>query len=86
MKWFRKMYLTNIYNKIHSGKENFCCIASKKTIYSLFICWKNLKEVKENMNSTYLTTYISNYSCKMNRFNYKTDRLSFLKECLTKFN
>lgn len=89
MKWFRKMYLKNIYNKIYFYRASYCCIAASCNIYSTIICWKYLKEVQENMDSNYLKDRFKNkqnLSCGDSWFYSRKDRLDFLKECLSKLN
>jgi len=84
MKWFRKRYLRYIYKQIRLGNEHFCCHV--KCVYSLFICWKDLKEVKENMNSELISSLLkSNLTCSRSWFRYRHERLEFLQECLNKF-
>ncbi len=79
---FRKAFLKTIYAEIISGNETYCCHVWSR--YKFFICWKNLKEVKENMNSKYLRSNIK-YTCDRIWFYSKEDRLAFLRECLIKF-
>jgi hypothetical protein len=65
----------------------YCCYVI--SWHRLFICWKELKEVKENMNSNTLFNFIrknvSNQHCGLPWFSNKENRLNFLKECLDKF-
>lgn len=82
MKWFRKSFLTKIHSDILYNKKYYCCKVN--SWHSFFICWKNLKEVKENMNSKELKE-ITEYSCNFSWFYNKVGRLEFLKECLMKF-
>lgn len=86
--WYRKRYLENIHYQIIIERKSFCCHC--KSIYSLFICWKNLKEVEENLNSEYLRKEIreckSSQTCAHSWFMYRTYRINFLEECLNKFN
>lgn len=90
-KWFRKLFLKKIYKNIDNGDDYFCCHVM--CIYRLFICWKELKEVKENMDSKYLSEWIkvnpNQQHCKNVWFDsdvtYNQNRLLFLKECLSEF-
>jgi len=79
---FRKSFLKKIENNIVIEKDYFCC--KVRSWHSIFICWKNLKEVEANMDSKYLNKGLS-YNCKFSWFNTKSQRLNFLDECLLKF-
>lgn len=79
---FRKSFLKRILKDITLNKTKFCCLVW--SYHRIFICWKDLKEVKENMSSKYLIESI-NYDCSEVWFWFKEDRISFLKECLSKF-
>lgn len=85
--WFRKSFLRKIYNEISIAKHAYCC--NVITWHKLFICWKNLKEVKENMSSNTLILGIkedkSLQHCGLSWFHQKKHRLEFLNECLEKF-
>lgn len=87
MAWFRKRFLKKIYIAILSNSSGYCCRV--KPWESIFICWKDLKEVKENMNSDQLIKDINgdftNYTCENAWFWCKEFRLLFLEECLSKF-
>lgn len=85
MTWFRKRFLKKIYRVILSNCKTYCCTV--KPWESRFICWKDLKEVKENMNSDQLIRYDTNssYTCNDPWFWCKENRLLFLEECLSKF-
>jgi len=89
-KWtnnFRKSYLEEIHRQISSGKERVCCMVKCKQ--SVFICWKDLKEVQDNMDSEFLRIWIRQdkreQNCSRVWFVYTSHRLEFLKECLDKF-
>lgn len=85
-KGFRRSYLQAIYKVIESDRGYYCC--NVKTWHKLFICWKDLKEVKENINSEFIWTEHRgniNLHCGHCWFENKTNRLGFLKECLSKF-
>ena len=83
-KWFRKLYLKDLYKKIlRKGKPYFCC--HYEGVYSIFISWKDLKEVKENMDSKRLRPNIVHFTCSFIWFYSHYDRLKFLEECLSKF-
>ena len=77
--WFRKSFLTKILSDIESEKDSYCC--NIETYHKLFICWKDLKEVEENMNSENLRTLV-NYNCTRVWFDTRLNRINFLKECL----
>ena len=80
---FRKIFLERIRKDIlHKDNVNFCCHV--KSWHSIFICWKDLKEVKENMNSKYLSVGLP-YNCDFSWFTNRNSRISFLDECLLKF-
>ena len=85
MKWFRKSFLNKIYNDISTDNERFCCHVN--SWHKLFICWKDLKEVEENQKSNFIKYYYNNSDliCGNVWFNNKTDRMDFLKECISKF-
>ncbi len=84
----RKKYLQKIYDEISNDNKEFCCHVIIKL--GMFICWKNLKEVKDNMNSLYLRyeirTIKANQTCEKAWFENKEIRLLFLQECLDKFD
>lgn len=84
-KWFRKAYLKIIYKTVKLSTINYCCHI--KPFHSLFICWKDLKEVEENMKSEHLRTIFTKneyYTCSIPWFENKESRLAFLEECLNK--
>jgi hypothetical protein len=86
MSWFRKSFLTKIRKEIFIKKYEYCCHV--KSWHTIFICWKDLKEVKENLNSKYIKEYIKEdkyYTCSEIWFRTHNDRLNFLDECLAKF-
>lgn len=87
MSFFRKLFLKRILNHIKTHKATYCCYV--EGFYSWFICWKELKEVKDNMNSNYLRDSIKSGlktpSCAIAWFTDRCDRVAFLKECLAKF-
>ena len=85
-KKFRESFIKAIYKRILFSKERFCC--NVITWHRLFINFKDVKEVKENMNSKYLDPWpINNRNFTENTvwFSNRTDRLSFLAEVLAKF-
>jgi len=82
-KRFRRSFLKVILHEIESDKERFCCHVI--TWYRAFICWKDLKEVQENLNSEHLWIN-KDYSCDSVWFFNKQQRISFLKECISKIN
>ena len=92
MKWFRKLFLLHLYNElsIHMeryGKPMFLC--QVKCIYGIFISWIDLKEVRDNLDSSYILNSAKQLDSFPNKdivwFDRDTDRLLFLEECLNKF-
>lgn len=87
MSWFRKSFLTKIRKEIfkHYG-YGYCCHVN--SWHKTFICWKDLKEVQENLDSEYIIDYIKKdklFTCSNAWFRNPNDRLNFLDECLNKF-
>ena len=82
-KRFRRSFLKTILHRIESHKDKFCCHII--TWHRAFICWKDLKEVQENLNSKHLWLN-ENYSCKNVWFITREERIAFLKECISKIN
>ena len=92
MKWFRKLFLLHLYNElsIHMeryGKPMYLC--QVKCIYGIFISWIDLKEVRDNLDSSYILRYVKRIDTFPTEdiawFDRNIDRLLFLKECLNKF-
>ena len=92
MKWFRKLFLLHLYNElsIHMeryGKPMFLC--QVKCIYGIFISWMDLKEVRDNLDSSYISRSVKQFNTFPNKdiiwFDRNIDRLLFLGECLDKF-
>ena len=92
MKWFRKLFLLHLYNElsIHMeryGKPMFLC--QVKCIYGIFISWIDLKEVRDNLDSSYILNSVKQLDSFPNKnivwFDRNIDRLLFLGECLNKF-
>ena len=92
MKWFRKLFLLHLYNElsIHMeryGKPMFLCHV--KCIYGIFISWMDLKEVRDNLDSSYILNSVKQLDSYPNKnivwFDRNIDRLLFLGECLNKF-
>ena len=92
MKWFRKLFLLHLYNElsIHMeryGKPMFLC--QVKCIYGIFISWMDLKEVRDNLDSSYILRSVKSLDSFPNKdivwFDKNIYRLSFLGECLNKF-
>lgn len=89
---YRKYILEKIHSDISSDNVVFCCHVEFK--WKKFICWKDLKEVREVLQTT---SNLSGGESEMNRlmrtkptcgyiwFDNKEQRLAFLKECLNKF-
>lgn len=92
MKWFRKLFLLHLYNElsIHMeryGKPMYLC--QVKCIYGIFISWIDLKEVRDNLDSSYILHSVKSLASFPNKdmvwFDRNIDRLLFLEECLDKF-
>ena len=92
MKWFRKLFLLHLYNKlsVHMEKDSkpmFLC--QEHCIYGTFISWMDLKEVRDNLDSSYLLYSVKSLDSFPNKyivwFDRNIDRLLFLEECLNKF-
>ena len=92
MKWFRKLFLLHLYNKlsVHMekyGKPMFLC--QEHCIYGIFISWMDLKEVRDNLDSSYILRYVKLIDTFPTEdvfwFDRNIDRLLFLGECLDKF-
>lgn len=83
---FRKSYLKKLHHVV-TTKVFYCCHVN--TWHRLFICWKDLKEVKENMTSIYLKDHvrenIEERHCANVWFSCMHNRKSFLEECLKNF-
>ena len=92
MKWFRKLFLLYLYNKVSvsikmNRKQIFLCHV--KCIYGIFISWIDLKEVRDNLDSSYILRPVKRFNTFPNKdiiwFDRNIDRLLFLEECLNKF-
>ena len=92
MKWFRKLFLLHLYNKLSAhmeiySKPMFLC--QEHCIYGTFISWMDLKEVRDNLDSSYLLYSVKSLDSFPNKyivwFDRNIDRLLFLEECLDKF-
>ena len=92
MKWFRKLFLLHLYNKlsVHMekyGKPMFLC--QEHCIYGIFISWIDLKEVRDNLDSSYISRSVKRIDTFPTEyivwFDRNIDRLLFLEECLDKF-
>ena len=92
MKWFRKLFLQYLYNKLclhmkTCSKPMFLC--QEHCIYGTFISWMDLKEVRDNLDSSYLLYSVKSLDSFPNKyivwFDRNIDRLLFLEECLNKF-
>lgn len=86
MWWFRKSFLKTIHKQIKTGRRDYCCLV--KSWHSWFICWKDLKEVQENIGSCHLADHVKNnyenQNCRNVWFYNKFARVSFLEECITR--
>lgn len=82
---YRRKYIEYIHYEIDNELECFCC----RVRYSKFICWKDLKEIKSNIDSDYIRTLLRGHKSLLNCdriwFDTTQDRLNFLEECLSKF-
>lgn len=84
--WYRKAFLKKIYRSIKNYNAYYCCRVP--SIYKLFICWKDLKEVKENYDSIFILDEVKKFKAFKRRvvwFHSHNERLKFLRECLSKF-
>lgn len=85
-KKIRKEILEKIHDSLEDRTNKFCCHVRHG--YNLLICWKNLKEVKENMNSIQLDSEIRNdkkyQTCEHAWFSCRERRIAFIEECLNK--
>ena len=92
MKWFRKLFLLHLYNELSIHMEKcgkFMFLCQVKCIYGIFISWMDLKEVRDNLDSSYILDYVKKVDEFPNKdmvwFDRNIDRLLFLEECLDKF-
>ena len=92
MKWFRKLFLLHLYNELsvhmrEYSKPMFLC--NVKCICGIFISWIDLKEVRDNLYSSYILNSVKQLDSYPNKnivwFDRNIDRLLFLEECLNKF-
>ena len=92
MKWFRKLFLLHLYNELsvhmrEYSKPMFLC--NVNCIYGIFISWIDLKEVRDNLDSSYILNSAKQLDSFPNKgivwFDRNTDRLLILEECLDKF-
>ena len=92
MKWFRKLFLLHLYNELsvhmrEYSKPMFLC--NVKCICGIFISWIDLKEVRDNLDSSYILNSVKQLDSYPNKnivwFDRNIDRLLFLEECLNKF-
>ena len=91
MKWFRKLFLQHLYNKLSIHMETYSkhmFLCQVNCIYGIFISWMDLKEVRDNLDSSYILDYVKKVDEFPNKdivwFDRNTDRLLFLGECLDK--
>ena len=92
LKWFRKLFLLHLYNKLSAHMERYSkpmFLCQEHCIYGIFISWIDLKEVRDNLDSSYilnsakqLDSFPTEYIVWFDR---NIDRLLFLEECLDKF-
>ncbi len=92
MKWFRKLFLQYLYNKLCLHMETYSkpmFLCNVKCICGMFISWTDLKEVRDNLDSSYILNSVKQLDSFPNKdivwFDKNTDRLLFLEECLNKF-
>ena len=92
MKWFRKLFLLHLYNELsvhmrEYSKPMFLC--NVNCIYGIFISWMNLKEVRDNLDSSYILHSVKSLDSFPSKdivwFDRNIYRLLFLGECLNKF-
>jgi hypothetical protein len=90
--WFtgyRKYILEKILSDITNYNCGFCCHVNFR--YQSFICWKDLKEVRETLQTTktiiaWKENLRNNPNCGTVWFEDREQRIAFLEECLEKFN
>jgi hypothetical protein len=90
--WFtdyRKYILEKILSDITNDNCDYCCHVRFKG--QSFICWKDLKEVRETLQTTktiiaWKENLRNNPNCGTVWFDDREQRIAFLEECLEKFN
>ena len=90
--WFtgyRKYILEKILSDITNYNRVYCCLVRFKG--QSFICWKDLKEVRETLQTTkniiaWKENLRNNPNCGAVWFEDREQRIAFLEECLEKFN
>ena len=92
MKWFRKLFLLHLYNNLSVHMETYSkpmFLCHVKCIYGIFISWMDLKEVRDNLDSSYILGSVKRFNTFPSKdiiwFDRNIDRLLFLEECLNKF-
>ena len=92
MKWFRKLFLLHLYNKLSVHMERYSkpmFLCQVNCIYGTFISWIDLKEVRDNLDSSYISRSVKRIDTFPTEdvfwFDRNIDRLLFLEECLDKF-
>ena len=92
MKWFRKLFLQYLYNELCLHMETYSkpmFLCNVKCICGMFISWTDLKEVRDNLDSSYILNSVKQLDSFPNKdivwFDRNIDRLLFLEECLNKF-
>jgi hypothetical protein len=88
-KGYRKYILETILSNITNNNYEFCCHVIFKG--QSFICWKDLKEVQETLQTTKTIITWKEYlrnnpNCATVWFEGREQRIAFLEECLEKFN
>lgn len=82
--WYRRWFLNKIKKEITDGVTEYCCCI--KSIF-FFCCWKDLKEVQENLESNCIRKEIKltdRLDCNHVWFRDEYLRLAFLQECINK--
>ena len=92
MKWFRKLFLLYLYNELSVHMERYSkpmLLCQVNCIYGIFISWMDLKEVRDNLDSSYILHSVKPFDTFPTEdvfwFDRNIDRLLFLEECLDKF-
>ena len=92
MKWFRKLFLLYLYNELSIHMEKYSkpmFLCHVNCIYGIFISWIDLKEVRDNLDSSYILRSVKRFNTFPSKdivwFDRNIDRLLFLGECLDKF-
>lgn len=81
---FRLSFLKRIHKEISNNKQYYCCAVN--SWHSYFICWKDIREVQDNLNSNkickiareHITGQKLIFNCSFSWFDNKYNRILFL--------